>query len=173
MKVSKKQLVDSIIDEVMKGISTRVREIIREEFDIESRRFKKRLLEEIRAQDDDEPDISAVYEPRQKKSQPVRKPVKKIDTGDQAVNAILEDVQADMESMMPELTFMADTNVQDVSQKMVTEHHEAAPEHGKLWKPAKGEAYNFDPRSMDPAMINWEHMVDALDNRDALPGDRK
>jgi len=38
-----------IVDEIVKEISMKVREIIREEFDIETRRFRKKLLREVNA----------------------------------------------------------------------------------------------------------------------------
>ena len=50
MKVNKSQLVKILSDSVFKVISPMIKELIREEIDIEKKRFRKTLLEELKPQ---------------------------------------------------------------------------------------------------------------------------
>ena len=176
---TKQQIIEAVINEIMKGVSTRIREIVREEVDIERKRVRKQLLEELREQFDSPQQVSR---PTQSRPDPMthgHPPAPKktrIDTGDNTINAILEGIQTDMEDMVPEMKFAAESTVGDVSKQMVLEHRTTPSSEYRgtgLWKPDAGEAYDFDPKRMDPSQIDWSNMVDALENKTALPGDRK
>lgn len=168
--MNKQQLVESIISEIMKGVSRQIREMVREEIDIERKRLRKQLLEEFRQPLEESRQPShrdADYSP------PPRPTRKKIDTGDHVINSILDDIQTDMNGMAPDIRFQPEATISDVSghRQPMTETRRAPG--GPLWKPESGEGFNFNPLTMDPAQIDWSSMVEALDQKKALPGDRK
>jgi len=162
--MSRQQIVESVIEEIMKGVSTRIREIVREEIDIERKRVRKQLLEEFREK------LSHPTQVAQNRPAPPKKKLS-IDTGDRLINSILEEVQTDMVEMGPDMRFEPETSIDEVSHQMLSENRRT--NNGGLWKPAsKNEAYNFDPLKMDPSMIDWSNMVDALEDQNKLPGEK-
>ena len=162
MKISKQQLVETIISEIMKGVSAQVRTIIREEIDIERVRLRKQLLEEFR--DHQGTALRPMPAPT-----PSSKRKTSIDTGDHAINSILESIRSDMEDAAPEMRFEPQQTVETVSHQMINEQRRTST--GELWKPPDGEGYDFDPLKMDPSQIDWSNMVDALDKKgNHLPG---
>ena len=160
--MNKQQLIETVISEILKGVSTRIREIVREEVDIGHRRIRKQLLEEFRRNGHSQP-VIAKSSISQKKTA--------IDTGDQTINSILEDISSNMEEdMMPEMKFTPEATIEDVSKQMVTET-KTVDSSNKFYKPAEGEAYNFSPLTMDPAKIDWSQFVEKMDEK-KLPGDK-
>jgi hypothetical protein len=174
MKLSKKQLVEKnqlvemILNEVLTSLSSKIREMVANEIDIERKRVRKQLLEEFRDRLK-KPLTESARHAQQPAHFPAQK--KRIDTGDRMINNILEDVESDMETMVPEFKFEAEHTVRDVVNETTKR---PSPSAAGLWKPSEGEAYNFDPLKMDPTQIDWSNMVDALEARSsALPGDQK
>lgn len=171
--MNKQEIIELVIEEILKGVSTRIREIVREEVDIERKRIRKQLLEEFRGEERRTPTKEHITQPAARTDLFPKKKVK-IDTGDREINSILESIQTDMIDMAPEMKFEPETTFEDASQQRVTETKkiQESTKTG-LYRPPQGEAYNFDPATMDPSQMDWTPMVDALENQTALPGDRK
>jgi len=155
--MTKQQLIETITSEIIKNVSTKIREIVREEIDIETKRLRKKLLEEFRGDSN-----GAYQQPIASPSFPLKKT--KIDTGDRAINSILEEIQSGIDGMAPDIKFAPETTIADISKtQKITENHQIVNQNSGLYKPPPGEGYNFDPRTMEPSQIDWGPMIDALE----------
>jgi hypothetical protein len=179
MKVKKSQ-IDALANLILKEISTQVREIIREEFDIEAKRLKKQIFEDLKARNvivmkpNREVSKNAIQKQQvhivRKAPHLVEK--KKIDTGSDLINDILEDIPVEerTESVLNELDlssgidFSPTTSFQEATKQSINEAKRMNSGR-EVWKPAPGEAINFDPNTMDPTRIDWGDFVDEVDKR--------
>jgi hypothetical protein len=153
MKINRRQVVETITNEIMKSISLQIREIIREEYALEGKKIRKQLLEEFGSND---------RRPQQSTQQQFLPPMQrktKIDTGDRVLNSILDEIKIDEEVDQP-INFTSKTNIQ-----AITEEIKKPKSQTSLYQPQPGEGYNFDPRTMDPSQIDWTTMVDKLEER--------
>lgn len=164
--MNRQQLIETVISEIMKGVSRQVREIVREELDIEKKRLKRQLLEELSADYSDITRDSEVM--RELKKQLPSPPQKKIDTGDQTINSILEEVRTDMEDMVPEMRFIPETTISDVTKNRT--NRPVQPQQITEWN--EDTAHKFNPAIHDPSQIDFSNIVEALEKTDRLPGER-
>lgn len=183
--INKKQLVEVLSREIFNNVSRQIRELVREEIDIERRRLRRQLLEEF--QSEPRPVVQRPPAPVQRPVQRpphlikplVTKPAKArgtIDTGDPTINSFLDEIKIEKGDMSvfggdPSAMFREDESqhvIEPSSSFREAAHQGALNEqrkHSNLWKPAPGEAYNFDPTSMDPTKIDWTQFMDALEER--------
>jgi hypothetical protein len=167
MKVKRSQ-IEALADLILKEISTEIREIIREEFDIESKRLKRQLLESF-----GNTKISAkVPAQKQQIQNPVikQKPktVKSIDTGSDYINSIMEGIEVvpstSTSEVFDDIDFNPTTSFQEATKQSINETRRMNSDNS-VWRPEPGEAINFDPNTMDPTKIDWGEFVDEVDKR--------
>jgi len=166
MKVKRSQ-INALADLIMKEISSQIREIIREEFDIESKRLKKQLLESF-----NNTKISTkvpaqkqqVHIVKQKAPHLIEK--KKIDTGNDLINEIMDEIPVEekVENALEGIDFSPTTTFQEATKQSINETRRMNSGR-EVWKPEPGEAINFDPNTMDPTKIDWGEFVDEVDKR--------
>jgi len=169
--MAKQILVDSLVQEIMKEVSLRVREIIREEIEIETKRFRKKLIREVNTLLVEHRSAAPARRLPAKTVSHVsvqkHRPESMIDTGDASLNSIMQETEGD-----PSMTVGINLKPANPFQQVVQQLNEQRRKptngngNGELWKPPPGEGYDFDPTSMDPAAIDWSHMVDAIEERD-------
>jgi hypothetical protein len=163
--MTKQKLVEVLVQQIMKEVSTNIREIVREEIDIERKRVKKQLLEELREKFTEE--VHVTKAPKMPMMEPLvkKRPMgnKVIDTGDDYINEILADVKVTEEDqnafkditrrLTPTTTSFQNATKQ--ASQVLNESRSTG-----LYKPPEGEGINFDPTTMNPAQIDWSSFVD-------------
>lgn len=173
MKVKKSQ-IEALSNLILKEISTQIREIIREEFEIESKLFKKQILESLKSKN-----IIVVKPNREVSKNAIQKPhiikhphliiekSKKIDTGSNLINEILDEIPVEeqtSENVFEGIDFHPSTSFEEASKQSINET-KRMNSGNDIYKPAPGEAINFDPNTMDPTKIDWGEFVDEVDKR--------
>ncbi len=165
--MSKKEVIDAFVAEVMKEISIRVREIIREEVEIETRRLRKKIIREVNTLLTESRTVTSAKRPVSMARHAQPKPAK-IETGDSVIDEVLKETEGDPE-MIAGIKFPSATKAnpfQQVIEQINEERRKPSNGNSGLWKPPPGEPYNFDPMKMDAAAIDWSNMVDVMDERD-------
>lgn len=187
MKVKRSQ-IEALSNLILKEISTSIREIIREEFDIEAKRLKKQLFE-MKSNEESILKTKTVVQKRvvqkphiikQKTARLIEKS-KKIDTGSDYINEILDEIPVEKplreDEIIPstvfdesdfsapaKIDFHPTTSFNEATKQSINETRRM--NSGKeVYKPGPGEAINFDPNTMDPTKIDWGEFVDEVDKR--------
>jgi len=159
MKINKKIFVESISNEILKNISSKIRFLIREELEISKKLVKKQLLEELQQE----------FPQKRKYTKHKQEQSSAIDTGNSILNTILEDIKVDEEEPLLQ------TNFSNATKIAVHKNKKRSIVENKLYDEKNGEVYNnFDPITMDASKMDWSNIVDALDkNTNYLPGQEK
>ena len=159
MKVNTKQLVEVLSREIMKSVSRQIREMVAYEIDIERKRLRKQIMEEVREQLGSGTVLREDVRPVGKQRRPFQNVVpqktltpkaKRYDlTGNPEVDQILSEIKVEEEvaSGLNEVQDMGD----GFGQPMVSQED--------------GDAINFDPKRDDPTQMDWSAMVEAVDQR--------
>ena len=182
MQVKKSQIT-ALSNLILKEISTQIREIIREEFELNTKSFKRQILESLKAKN-----VVTMKPNREVSKATIQKPVhivkqspnhliekKKIDTGSDLINEILDTTPALEDgpstifdetdfSVFDKIDFNPTTSFQEASKQSINETRRMNSGND-VYKPAPGEAINFDPNTMDASKIDWGEFVDKVDER--------
>ena len=163
--MSKQDLVDALLKEIMKEVSLKVREIIREEIEIETKRFRKKLLREVNSLLLEHRSVKPTLHKTTSANQTLHKLAKKIETGDSSVDELLQETEGDP-AMLSSMNFGSAANTfQQVVTQINEERKKPSNGHSDVWKPPPGEAIDFNPITMDPSMIDWSEVVEKTDER--------
>jgi len=157
MKVSKSQLVEILSREILSNVSRQVREIVREEIDIEKKRLRRQILEEVRESMGSNGNGQSTL--REAMAPAKRKPFQNVVpqrnllpqspkkyTGSSEIDSILNEIRVD-DVPDEDSSDMGDGFGQPrVSQEEV-------------------DVANFNPKMHDPSQVDWSAMVEAVDQR--------
>lgn len=152
MKISRQKLVEALSRDILDNVSRKIREIVREEIDIERKRLRRQLLEEFQERVPQKqllreaPVSRKPFEnviPREK----LAPPKKKAYTGSREIDEILNNLTPDEEP------YPTDTG-DGFGAAIVTQ--DESPEE---------TIANFDIRRDDPTQLDWSAMMEAVDER--------
>ena len=173
MQVKKSQIT-ALSNLIMKEISTQIREIIREEFDIEAKRLKRQILEGLKSKNIITKEAPVVNnKPHIIKKAPILIEKNKIDTGSDLLNEIIEETPSLGPSVVFDETdfstpsnidFNPTTSFQEATKQSINET-KRMNSGNEIYKPEPGEAINFDPNTMDASKIDWGEFVDEVDKK--------